>query len=110
MNDAPKSREDTTAFGLAVNAKVKRKLRAQKRGDRGVWFGLGMSGLIGWSIAIPTLLGVGLGLWLDKHYGGRHSWTPLTLVAGLALGCFNAWRWVAREGKVIRENEEDTIE
>ena len=51
---------------------------------QGVWFGLGMMGLIGWSVAIPTLLGAALGIWLDQHYPGKHAWTLALLVAGLA--------------------------
>ena len=30
-----------------------------------------MTGLIGWSVAIPTLLGAALGMWLDKHHRAR---------------------------------------
>ena len=29
-----------------------------------------MMGLIGWSVAVPTLLGAALGIWLDKHHPG----------------------------------------
>jgi len=68
---------------------------------------LGMMGLIGWSVAIPTLLGAALGLWLDRHYPGRHAWTLALLVAGLAIGCFNAWHWVTKEDKAMRDERED---
>ena len=53
------------------------------RSQRSVWFGLGMFGLIGWSVAIPTLLGAALGQWVDKHYPGRFSWTLTLLLLGL---------------------------
>ena len=39
-----------------VGAKAARKLRARRHVTRTVWFGLGMMGLIGWSVAIPTLM------------------------------------------------------
>ena len=58
-----------------------------------------MMGLVGWSVAIPTLLGAALGIWLDQHYPGKHAWTLALLVVGLAVGCFNAWHWVARKTK-----------
>ncbi|MEI9896708.1 MAG: AtpZ/AtpI family protein [Chthoniobacter sp.] len=89
-----------------VGAKAARKIRARKS-TQGVWFGLGMMGLIGWSVVVPTLLGAALGMWLDKHHPGAHSWTLALLVAGLSLGCFNAWHWVAKEEKAIREQQED---
>jgi ATP synthase protein I len=94
------------SLGEAVGAKAARKLRARRDAGQGVWFGLGMMGLIGWSVTIPTLLGAALGLWLDRRYPGQHSWTLALLVAGLALGCFNAWRWVAKEDKAIRDEQE----
>ena len=40
-----------------VGARAARKLRARRSGTPGVWFGVGMMGLIGWSVAVPTLLG-----------------------------------------------------
>jgi ATP synthase protein I len=93
-----------------VGAKAARKLRAQRHVTRTVWFGLGMMGLIGWSVAIPTLLGAALGLWLDRLYPGGRSWTLALLVAGLAIGCFNAWHWVTKEDKEMREEQEDNNE
>ncbi|RJP50758.1 MAG: F0F1 ATP synthase subunit [Anaerolineaceae bacterium] len=93
-----------------VGAKAERKLRAQRHVTRTVWFGLGMMGLIGWSVAIPTLLGAVLGLWLDQRYPGGRSWTLALLVVGLAIGCWNAWYWVSKEDKAMREEQEDNDE
>ena len=90
-----------------VGAKAARKLRAQRHVTRTVWFGLGMMGLIGWSVAIPTLLGAFLGIWLDHRYPGGRSWTLALLVAGLAIGCLNAWHWVTKEDKAMRDEQED---
>lgn len=94
-------------FRKQVDEKVVRKLRAK---PHGVWFGLGAMGLIGWSVALPTLLGAALGMWLDKQHLGRRSWTLALLVAGLLLGIFSAGRWVAKEHKAMRESEEDDDE
>jgi ATP synthase protein I len=72
-----------------------------------MWFGLGMMGVIGWSIVIPTLLGVALGLWLDSHYAeDQRSWTLALLIAGLTLGCFNAWYWIDKEQQAMHEDQE----
>jgi ATP synthase protein I len=98
------STKDQTAFGREVRAKAARKLRARSS-TQGVWFGLGMMGLVGWSVVVPTLLGAALGLWLDKHHAGKHSWTLALLVAGLAIGCFNAWHWVSKEDKEMHEEQ-----
>jgi ATP synthase protein I len=110
MNDQPTNpSKDELTFAGQVGLKAARKLKA-RRSTQGVWFGLGMMGLIGWSVAIPTLLGAALGIWLDKHHPGKHPWTLALLVAGLTLGCFNAWRWVAKEDQAMRDEQEDPNE
>ncbi|MDF1578881.1 MAG: AtpZ/AtpI family protein [Desulfurivibrionaceae bacterium] len=82
-----------------VGGKEARKIRARREKDRDIWFGLGMFGLVGWSVAIPTLAGIAVGVWLDKIMPDRFSWTLMCLVIGVALGCLNAWFWVQREGR-----------
>jgi ATP synthase protein I len=111
MSDEPKktSRNEPT-FAGQVGAKAARKLKARRNSAPGVWFGLGMMGLIGWSVAIPTLLGAALGLWLDRRFPGGRSWTLALLVAGLTIGCLNAWFWVSKEDKAMRDKPEDDHE
>jgi ATP synthase protein I len=105
MNDEPQNTsKNERTFAEEVGAQAARKLRA-RRSTQGVWFGLGMMGLIGWSVVVPTLAGAALGLWLDTHHPGRHAWTLALLVAGLAIGCLNAWHWVAQEDKAIRDEQ-----
>jgi ATP synthase protein I len=105
-----KSKKDETAFSREVGEKAARKLKARSNPAPGVWFGLGMMGLIGWSVVVPTLLGAALGLWLDKHHPGTHAWTLALLLAGLTLGCFNAWHWVAMEDAAMGKDQEDDDE
>jgi ATP synthase protein I len=106
MSDEPKrAAEAESALAAQIGAKAARKLKA-RTSTQGVWFGLGMMGLIGWSVVVPTLLGAALGLWLDEHHPGKHAWTLALLVAGLAVGCANAWFWVAKEEKAMREEAE----
>lgn len=85
-------------FSQQVAAKEARKLKARGRKNRNVWFGLGMFGIVGWSVAIPTLLGTALGIWIDSNYPSRFSWTLMLLFLGVALGSINAWYWVNRTG------------
>jgi ATP synthase protein I len=110
MNDEPKrTSKNEPTFAEQIGAKAARKLKARKS-TQGVWFGLGMMGLIGWSVTVPTLLGTMLGIWLDQRHPGAHSWTLALLVVGLATGCLNAWHWVAKEDKAMREDQEDNDE
>lgn len=84
-------------LGRKVSAKETRKMKARREKDRSVWFGLGMFGLVGWSVAIPTLIAVAVGVWIDLRWPSRFSWTLMLLFVGVVLGCMNAWYWVKRE-------------
>jgi ATP synthase protein I len=86
-------------FPEEVGAKEARKIRSRKEKDRGVWFGLGMFGLIGWAVAIPTLIGVAIGIWIDRTWPSRYSWTLTFLMVGVITGCITAWYWIKREGR-----------
>jgi ATP synthase protein I len=109
MTNEPASNEtkNEASFSTQIGAQAARKLRARRNPAPGVWFGLGMMGLIGWSVVVPTLVGAGLGIWLDNHRPGQHSWTLALLMAGLCLGCFNAWHWVAKEERAMQDERED---
>ena len=98
------------SLGEEVGNQAERKLRARRIGARGIWFGVSLMGLIGWSVSIPTLLGIALGVWLDKHHAGRHSWTLALLAAGLSIGCLTAWHWVSQESETMRREQEDDHE
>jgi ATP synthase protein I len=102
-----KNVKDPNEFGREVGAQAARKLKARRNSAKDVWFGLGMMGLIGWSVVVPTLLGAALGFWLDKHHSSRHAWTLMLLIIGLVIGCLNAWHWVAKEDKEMREEDGD---
>jgi ATP synthase protein I len=103
----PRGPERDSGLAAQIGAKAARKLDAQRHPARSVWSGLGMTGLIGWSVIVPTLLGTALGHWLDVRHPGRHAWTLALLVVGLALGCLNAWRWVAAEDRALHERPGD---
>jgi ATP synthase protein I len=90
----------------AVSTKEKRKLSEKQKSKQGVWFGLGMFGLIGWSVVVPTILGTVLGIWLDKNFPGKQSWTLTFLIIGLMVGCAGAWHWISKENKEIHKNED----
>ncbi len=107
MSDEPdKPAVDRSSLAAQIGAKAARKLKA-RRSTQGVWFGLGMMGLIGWSVVVPTLVGAALGAWLDKNHPGGRSWILALMVIGLAIGCVNAWYWVAQQDKAMRDEPED---
>lgn len=94
----------------AVSHKEERKLAARQAKEGSVWFGLGMFGMIGWSVAVPALLCVALGVWIDARWPSRFSWTLMLLLLGMALGCLNAWFWVTRERRQIGSSHPEQTE
>jgi ATP synthase protein I len=106
----PKPGEDQGDLAGVVSRKAARKLRARRDGAPQLWFGLGVMGLIGWTIAVPALLGAALGAWLDHRAPGGHSWTLALLMAGLTIGCFTAWHWVAQQDRDMHADAEDEDE
>lgn len=82
-----------------IGRKAERKLKARRQRGHRIWFGLGMFGLVGWAVAVPTILGIAAGIWLDRNVPSRFSWTLTLLFVGVALGCLNAWYWVQRESR-----------
>jgi ATP synthase protein I len=93
-------------FRRRIRDEERRKLHARSKKSEGIWFGLGMIGLIGWSVAVPTVVGVAIGIWVDTTWDSPFSWTLMLLALGVALGSMNAWFWVQRERRSIEEDEE----
>ena len=102
--------EKQNNFSQMVGSKEIRKLQEKEKSKHGVFYGIGMFGLVGWSVVVPTLLGAFIGVWLDKHFPGKQSWTLTLLLTGLILGCAAAWHWLSRENKDIHKEKEDKNE
>jgi len=88
-----------------VGKKAYRRIKARRTRDRSVWFGLGMFGMVGWTVAITTVIGVALGVWIDRTWPGPYSWTLTLLFIGLIVGCLNAWYWVNRESRLDDDDD-----
>ncbi len=97
--ERPRPPSPEERFGETVERKVRRRLRARREGERGPWFWMGMFGLVGWSVAVPTVAGVALGIWIDDRWPGGISWTLNLLIVGVVVGCLNAWYWVRQESR-----------
>jgi len=106
----PTDKKDTDSFSQKINVKEKRILKSQREKKESVWSGIGMFGMVGWSVAIPTLLGAALGIWLDKIYVKSFSWTLTFLLLGLVGGCFIAWNWISKEHKNMNNDKEEKDE
>jgi ATP synthase protein I len=99
--------ENDKKFAGEISKKETRKQCAREKANGGLWCELGMFGIIGWSVTIPLLIGVALGLWIDHTWPGRISWTLTFLFIGAVLGCLNAWYWVSRQCRIIEKKDKD---
>lgn len=99
---APATRDE---FGRAIE-RDKRRIarRARRKGDP--LLGLATLGMVGWSIVVPTLLGIAGGIALDARFPQKRiSWTLTLMTMGLVLGAFNAAYWVNRERRSIEHQD-----
>jgi ATP synthase protein I len=98
--------EDQEQFTDTVGKKVARKAEARRTPKTG-WFGLGMMGIVGWSVTLPILLSIAAGAWLEANIPAGFSWRLLMFATGVVLGCLNAWYWVEKERKKFEKKEKD---
>lgn len=95
-DDSPVPTDPNKSERLAeeVRHRAERRSREAAYRERGFWVGVGTMGLIGWSVVLPAVLGGFFGIWLDGKLGTRRTFSGVLAVAGLCLGCWNAWRMV----------------
>jgi ATP synthase protein I len=95
-------------FAREISRKEHRRLRGRRKRHKSLWFGFGYFGIVGWLVMIPTVLGLLLGIWLDRMFPGDISWTLTFLIVGLVIGCLNAWQWITREQhRIEKERNEE---
>jgi ATP synthase protein I len=89
MRPQPENHEQ---LGLAVRRRQARREQWRREGERSLGQNLAMIGALGWTIVVPTLLGIFVGRWLDRTFLSGIFWTLSLLVAGLTVGCTFAWK------------------
>jgi ATP synthase protein I len=80
-----------------VGTRQERIARARSQ-KNSILSSIAILGVIGWSVTLPTVLGVVLGVWIDRRWPGRFSWALTLLMAGLAIGCTSAWLRIRPRG------------
>jgi ATP synthase protein I len=81
----------------AAQRATQRDQQAREEPEPSLGSRLGQIGILGWAIVIPALLGVVIGRWLDRHFGGGIFFTAPLLMLGAAFGLWSAWRWMHRQ-------------
>jgi ATP synthase protein I len=99
--------DEQREFVERIDRDARRKKRKRREQRSGVWFAVGTFGIVGWSVAVPTLVGLAVGVWLDRHLHDDFSWTVALLLGGVTLGCLNAWYWVSEHQELLTRREEN---
>jgi len=94
-------------FADKVAQKEALRMKGLRHKDETVWFGLGMFGIVGWAVAIPTLIGIAVGLWIDRTWPSQYSWALMFLIIGVVLGSINAAYWVRKIRNTIIEEDDE---
>ncbi|MGB0084904.1 MAG: AtpZ/AtpI family protein [Rhodomicrobiaceae bacterium] len=55
---------------------------------------LGQIGILGWTIVVPTLIGVFIGRWLDRTFDTGVFFSAPLIMIGAAIGFWSAWKWM----------------
>ena len=91
-----------------IQKKEKQKLYTKKYKKSWIfWIGFSTFGLIGWSVIVPTMIGLTVGIWIDQKWPSPISWTLTLIMTGLIMGCVNAWIWIKKERKEIEKEKND---
>jgi len=94
----------------AVGEKEGRKVQARLEKHRTVWFGFQMFGVIGWAVAVPTVVATLLGIWLDRVAPAQFSWTLTLIVLGVLAGCIMAGVVLSKQNRQIHTRVEKTAD
>lgn len=99
------------SYGLSVGDLVeyidKKERRKPRVKQENVWYGFGLFGLVGWSLTIPSLVGLSTGIVIDMAYPSRYLWSMMGLLVGVLVGCFTIYYWIGKEYAKIRRDKDD---
>ncbi len=81
----------------AIRRRAERMQKTRDEPSYSPLSGLGVFGVIGWSVVIPTVGGAFLGLWLNRVAPQSFSWPIALILGGVVVGAMVAWNWIDKE-------------
>lgn len=88
------NKEDASA--AAIRRRAERMQQTRNERKYSPLSGLGVFGVIGWSVAIPTVAGAFLGMWLNRVAPQSFSWPIALILGGVVVGAMVAWNWIEK--------------
>ncbi|MFA7552814.1 MAG: AtpZ/AtpI family protein [Spongiibacteraceae bacterium] len=90
-------KDDPTADN--IRRRAERMKAARRDPGESPLRGFGVFGIIGWSIAVPTVGGAFLGIWLNRVAPQDFSWPIALILGGVVIGGIIAWGWIGKESQ-----------
>lgn len=87
-------REDNSAG--TIRRRAERLQRSRKKRAESPLLGFSVFGIVGWSIAVPTVAGAFLGHWLNQVAPQKFTWTIALILGGVVVGVIIAIRWLSK--------------
>jgi len=94
---------DAGRMARAARQAVERERQAKEEPEPSLGSRLGQIGILGWTIVVPTLLGLVIGHWLDRHFHTGVFFSAPLLMVGAAVGLWSAWKWMHRQTRRDRQ-------
>jgi ATP synthase protein I len=83
----------------SIRRSAERKKYARNTPESSPLKGLSSFGIIGWSIAVPTVGGAFLGIWLNRVAPQNFSWPIALILGGVVIGGMISWGWIDKESQ-----------
>lgn len=93
----------------AMRRRAERLEQARKHKAASPLLGLSTFGVIGWSIALPTVMGAFLGRWLNDVAPQEFSWPIALILGGLVLGIAFAWNTISEAQQAAEKALQDSL-
>lgn len=93
---APRAPDQEDRLAEAARRAAERRRAGLEIPEPSLGVRLGQIGILGWTIVVPTLIGVLLGHWLDRHFGTKVFFSAPLIMLGAAFGMWSAWKWMHR--------------
>ncbi len=87
--------EDHTADAARRAAQL--RAEGEKNPEPSLGARFGQIGILGWTMIVPTLLGLFVGRWLDRTFHTGVTFAAALLMVGAGFGLWSAWRWMHRQ-------------
>ncbi len=82
---------------------IRKAQQMDRRSKRVLFFNAAILSVYGWQMAVPVLLGIVVGMALDRAFPNLFvSWTLNMIILGFGIGIYNANHWVRQQG-IIRK-------